>query len=50
MNVTFNHYAADNLLEIKCVYHCYVTQNLNSLVLDVNEIEIPHEGLIEWHP
>lgn len=50
LNVTFNQYAADHLLEIKYVYHCRVPQNLDSLALDVTEVGIPHGGQIEWHP
>ena len=50
LNVTFNQNAADHLLEIKYVYHCPVPQNLDSLVLDVTEVGVPHDGQIEWHP
>ena len=50
LNVTFNQNAADQLLEIKYVYHCQVPQNLDSLALDVTEIGVPHDVQIEWHP
>ena len=50
LNVTFNQYAADHLLEIKYVYHCRVPQNLDSLAFVVTEVGIPHGGQIEWHP
>ena len=50
LNVTFNQNAADNLLEIKYVFHCRVPQNLDNLALDVTEIGLPCDRQIEWHP
>lgn len=48
LNVTFNQYASDNLLELKYIYRCVVPSNNHTLAYKVDEIGIPQGDKIEW--
>lgn len=48
LNITFNQYASDNLLELKYIYHCTVPSNSQTLCYKVDEIGFNRGDSIEW--
>lgn len=49
LNITFNQFASDNLLDLKYIYRCAVPSDNTTLAYKVEEIGIPHTENVEWH-
>ena len=48
LNLTFNKFAADNLLEIDTIYHCKAKKDQSSLEYDIIEIGLLVDNRIKW--
>ena len=49
LNITFNKFATDNLLDLKYIYYCKVPNNCQVLAYEVDEIGFPKGDIIKWY-